>query len=45
MVTLHCGFPGGSREISLSPGNLWKVIGLRGFAKIAIGKARAGRAA
>ena len=29
----------------LSPGNLRKVIGLRGFAKIAIGKARAGRAA
>jgi 2-polyprenyl-6-methoxyphenol hydroxylase-like FAD-dependent oxidoreductase len=29
----------------LSPGNLRKVIGLRGFAKIAFGKARAGRAA
>jgi flavin-dependent dehydrogenase len=29
----------------LSPGNLRRVIGLRGFAKIAIGKVRAGRAA
>jgi hypothetical protein len=29
----------------LSPGNLRKVIGIRGFAKIAIGKARGKRAA